>query len=453
METLKTEIVRQTKRILKKNKPTRKVWPDIVDKLIASFNQLTSIAAEDHRNPETEQTFKYCRRKVVKAFTALEVRYIVPTLPGQNINKVKQLREDDNYTEYAVSDSDLSDEEDTDPDEPAKQNPEDAKLINQLKEKIRELENLLQANVQELEEAAKLQQEIEKLQHKLNTMTTNTAKGSPETPKGMSRIEVVRLVNSIVDVYDGTSEKLDTYIQQITLLKSIMEPETDEGLVVNLVINRIKAPEIQQVLKESKTLDDLETKVKAKVVKPDVTSWLNKLKMIVPTGDKTKYMDSLKDVAASLLSAYIYDKIPTAAAEKLVAIAVTEAVSRHATGTLKLKLEVTECNDTASVMKIVLAHLSTNEQVVVQALARNFRGNSWRSGNLDRRRSYNNLNTSRFRQSGYQQRQNRQQQGHFRPRQYSGRQQYHQQYPRRQGQYSQRQQQQHQTGQDKPQVN
>lgn len=116
-EELKNKLVRQCKRILKKNKPKRELYKQIESEIILAFNEITRFVAKDLLNKKNTDLFKYARRKVTKAFVALEVKYKVPILPGLEIVSTNLLKDDETYSNYTETashvESDSGKEEET----------------------------------------------------------------------------------------------------------------------------------------------------------------------------------------------------------------------------------------------------------------------------------------------------------------------------------------------------
>ena len=415
MEALKRKIIGQSKRILKRRKPARTIWPDITDQLIQAFNELTSIAIEDPKNPLTIQTLGYCRRKVVKAFVALEVRYIVPNLPGHTINKLKQLRNDDSYTIYDTSDSDL-----TDDDEPAN-------LVKELKEEIQTLQARVAELEQELKQASEVKQnpaEIEKLKQQIVEGNAEIARlkqqiaGSKEedqsnkkntqnstsinNSKKMDLCTIAKTISSIVDLYDGTPEKRNNYIQQIKIVKEILNESTEkEELITRILTTRIKG-DLAIIVSSVTTIDALIAAVEGTVNVPNSANALNTLKMVKPNNNNSSYLDRLKSACTMLLGAYIAEGVPKVTADKLVATALIDQMKLYAAGDLRVALSVVEYADHPAVLKVALGHLSTTPSANV-----NFVRSSWRprknrfhySRNYDDRGKF--FRSPSYKQQGY----------------------------------------------------
>lgn len=111
---MKAAIQKEAKRVLKKNLPKDKeVLTEVANNIVKSFNQLSTLFAQQQVNPSPEQDniFIYCRTKVEKVFIRLRLRYVVPKRFGEKIERTKVLADTDTYS-VTLLDSELEDSDD-----------------------------------------------------------------------------------------------------------------------------------------------------------------------------------------------------------------------------------------------------------------------------------------------------------------------------------------------------
>ena len=297
LETLKSEVLRQSKRILKKRKPSAEVYPDIERKLTEAYNNLTTFVAKDLLSPGNLFCFQACRIKTIKALKALQSRLAVPSLPGLLINK--NLEGDEQNSEYPVT---PSDEESEDSDRDSTDGKDDKK--------------------------------------------------NNRTETGMEGTALVQTINSIITPYDGNWRVTRSFIDEIQLVQKLAKA-SEEGVAVQMILTRIKNPELCQLLRGNNTYSTLISAIRANVQGPDIKLLTTEIKALRDTSPN--YITTLRELGQKLVLAYIYVDTPSAVAEKIVADTIVDTVKQHTFNqNLKQALMIGTFNKPEEVVNLIL---------------------------------------------------------------------------------------------------
>lgn len=333
MEELKKEIVKQAKRILKKKKPNKTIWPEIESSLIEKFNEASILAGENPGSDESVEIFTYCRKKVVKSFVALEARYIVPSLPGQAINKLRLLKDSDKYTEYAESESDCS-ISDNEIDE---QLAEKDKVIQNLKLEITNLQQRFEETTKSQQqqgyqskaalnsEVVEKQEEIDNLKSQLDNLNAKLKNLQAQTKEKPRMTDKIQVVLDIVKPFDGNRVKLQQFIQQLKTAKAIMTTEINE-ICIEIIKSRVEKDSIRELIKDETTVDGIITKVQTSIPLLDSNFYVNKIRLVEVN---ESYISNLVKFSDMLASSYLQNGIPLNTAKTLVTATLKESVIGH----------------------------------------------------------------------------------------------------------------------------
>lgn len=240
LSEIKLEIVKQSKRVLKSKVPTRSsTLKEVENNLIHLFNDLT-VQSKDLLNQEVteqqkleiEKIFIYCRKKVIQTFVKLGLNYRVSDEVGVEIVKENTLTEDDAYTEFSDSDS-----EDENP------NPNQT-LTDRIKGFFSK-----NSNTNNSKTSTPTRKDT-------NPRSTNSNSGN--TSLTMSdTANAIRMVTSVISLYDGSYEKLNSFSTQVEVIKTAMTNEDLQPLAVTLVKSRITDTNLLTKLEDVDSLTEL----------------------------------------------------------------------------------------------------------------------------------------------------------------------------------------------------
>lgn len=97
-------------------------------------------------------------------------------------------------------------------------------------------------------------------------MTESDGEGTDDT---MNAQTVISIVTSVLQIYDGTYEKLSAFLTQLDVLKEAITDEDKIPLAINLVKARITNPTLLLGLKDTDNFDDIKEELEDMVKKPD----------------------------------------------------------------------------------------------------------------------------------------------------------------------------------------
>lgn len=267
----KKEVVKQAKRLLKKELPkTKEVLDEIEIALILAFNNLSretkSKATLYGDSAGLQNNFAYCREKVKAALAKLEKSYKVPENSGDLIDITVV------DTESIAGSLTFSDESDSETLED-----EQLKLKDQKGKKIK-----------------------------------------------MSNLEAAKCIIKLVDDFDGSYNRISNYLEQLQVVKTVIDA-SQEALALSIVKTKIKKESLKQKVAVAKTIDSLCEMIKKEIVVPNPAYFVSQLREI-KFSSVNNYIEEMKKVSTSLTNSYIYKGIDPQNAETLTAAAIVDAM-------------------------------------------------------------------------------------------------------------------------------
>lgn len=330
MNELKARLVGQCKRILKKKKPSSEVYPEIESGIIDAYNVLTKEISKDLLKKENNELFRYIRQKVVKAFTALGVRYRVPILPGIQIIKNEFLKPEEAYSEYSETVSDIESDIESDKEE----------------------------------EATKTDKEEEVM---------------PQT-----KLELAKFINGEITTFEDDYSALDSLVNQIKIVEEITET-TNIKFALDVIRSRIKNASLTKSLEVADSFDGYITILKSKVLRPSSFNVKRALKTF-RQGSLTnmEYGEELKKQSRKLKELYMEEGVSAEQSEKYVIAELMDSIKENANeNMLKMTMTVANFDKVDDVLNKVMTAAQTNnvfwmnkKKYKYKKFGQNFKGNS-----------------------------------------------------------------------------
>lgn len=173
----------------------------------------------------------------------------------------------------------------------------------------------------------------------------------------MNAQTAISIVTSVLQMYDGSYEKLSAFLAQIDVLKAAITDENLMPMTINLVKARITNPTILLGLKDSDDFDTIKEEVEEMVKKPDRDVILMKLKTFRQgTKDNIAYAAELKNISTELINAYIGTGMDYPNAESLTKISLIDSIKYGTSNqTLKLTMNVGKFDSIDEVLTKVLS--------------------------------------------------------------------------------------------------
>lgn len=251
-----------------------------------------------------------------------------------------------------------------------------------------------------------------------------------------SKLEMIKLVASVVEPYDGCAGKVNSAINALKTIKPLVD-NVNKAATVQAVIARYseKAQSVLPEITEDTTLDDIIEALKKCQIKVNPSVALATLKATKQTGDPEQFIGLIDKNARALEQAYIEDGDPKETASKYANRAGIEALLdglrcaetkllvkagryttlKEATETALEHLMQTANRNPADVSVLYM----NRHQRYAYSNRRGMYNNNYRR-NMGYRRNYNRNNTNNHRNNRYRNNFNR---GNNRNQQYNNRQQ------------------------------
>ena len=149
-----------------------------------------------------------------------------------------------------------------------------------------------------------------------------------QTKNMTSNIEMIKLVTSLVQPYDGRNEKLGCVLDALKTIKPLVTNE-NRSVTIQAIVSRFsdKARQAIPNILPATTVDDiingLEIKCKTKASPDTVVAKLNATKQ---NGDINQFTDAIEKLSLDLEKAYIDDDIPAETSAKMARKAAIKAL-------------------------------------------------------------------------------------------------------------------------------
>lgn len=143
----------------------------------------------------------------------------------------------------------------------------------------------------------------------------------------MALVVDVKLGTSLIPIYDGKSENLDSFIDAVRLFEDTVIQTFAQGTpaqkavaaqtVTRLVRTRL-TDKARQTINENQSLDEMLVAIRAHCEsKVSADSLVAKLNAVKQNGDLTEFCDKVDKICSQLKSVYLKDEIPQVTANKM----------------------------------------------------------------------------------------------------------------------------------------
>lgn len=359
LKELKTELINEAKKVLKKNVPSKTVQDEVVINVTNIFNKISRLARSLATNKYTEadqltkieETFQFARLKTYSVFKKTQTALFVPKEKGQEI---RDLGEDEIQTDCETQpdeDEEIQGESETVDEETAEptgivQTAELTGIVGITKITATPLARGIRAssegNILNIP-----------LNHNFNNSTKNNSISNKMTVPNVNTIATLtNLVASNIDKYFGEEENLncfemglDTIEEVYTLCEEVYKP-----LLIRAIKSRIKGHLSSALTAEVDTIGKIRKVVRENVLKNNMQYYENNLMTIaqIENEQTTVFVERLeKAVKNYVLMFTIHAGVSSEYAEKSAVNIVRLNLSRNAFHT-----DVRQCMKHSSFGKI-----------------------------------------------------------------------------------------------------
>lgn len=279
---LKADLVKEAKKVLKKDVPSKPIQTEVTKKVIEIFNQISRLAESLTKNKYTEQsqlntikeTFQYARIKTYSVFKKTQTELFVPKEQGEFI---RELQSDEIQTDCET----LPDEDEealTEEEQRLLQTAKLSKLVR-IKSKSQDSLNFL-SKVKSQDSLDNISKANDQNRLRYINMTDNYDK-------------LIDITNKLVREYDGKEENLATFETQIKNLSkyaekiAIADRPDAIAFMCELVKGKITGNLRNSIKNEDNTFEKIITKVTQNVFKMDAETYENILSCVIQRRDQS----------------------------------------------------------------------------------------------------------------------------------------------------------------------